>query len=516
VGPVVRYTERFVQDKVRDIPLNVPEMRKYLSNQLFRENYLLVDRANMTGHYIEKSEYVHILIEMFSITWTGQASSQTIQPSVYAIRPDENRQQWCGRCSKAFRKVNADSTPELPAIALSLPMTAVCARALLSMCSCVDNQVQSMINVADLSNFPYIPSSAWVRNFRHPGFSSLFVEESTLSHPFYVQVCLAYDFILICKLRLVEGVNVIQFKSYIRQLPVIIDAARGHICDNTWTGFIASTRFLGSRFSSRDAGEWVPRATSFTLLHRQWALFLLQTFMTSRPAPASSSVAEVPYTNNGEEGLLSRWARLPDVIHVQHPTIRAATHLFEYLLDNKTRLPVDLWRDLDSMLDVQHTSALRSGLSASEVAISQCRQPDLREALVYCLDRSSCFDDGESDLSSDNGESDSWSDEGEIDQSLSTVHSTATVAMKADSGTAVNEICVSKGQRRVGAKRRRRQKNRQLVAPDTSVDLITVTSVSSVGMETAGKTIHRKEKRNLRKRRRKADNKTDIPHNQSS
>ena len=71
VGPVVRYTERFVQDKVRDIPLNVPEMRNYLSNQLFRENYPLVDKANMTGHYIEKSEYVHILVEMFSITWTG-------------------------------------------------------------------------------------------------------------------------------------------------------------------------------------------------------------------------------------------------------------------------------------------------------------------------------------------------------------------------------------------------------------------------------------------------------------
>ena len=62
VGPVVRYTERFIPNRVRNIPLNVLEMRKYLANQFFRENYPLVDKANMTGQYIEKSEYVHILI----------------------------------------------------------------------------------------------------------------------------------------------------------------------------------------------------------------------------------------------------------------------------------------------------------------------------------------------------------------------------------------------------------------------------------------------------------------------
>ena len=258
VGPVVRYTERFLPNRVRDIPLNVLEMRKYLANQFFRENYPLVDKANMTGQYIEKSEYLHILIEMFSISWTGESLLRTRQPSVYAIRPDENRQQWCARCCKAFCRVNAESTPDLPTIALTIPMIAVCARALLSWCSCVDNQVQSMINVADLSIFPYIPSSASVRIFRHPGFSSLFVEESTLSHTFYLQVCLAYDFILVCKLCVVEGLIMMQFKTYIRRLPVIIDAARGHICDNTWTGFIAFTRLPGSRFSSRDGDDWVP------------------------------------------------------------------------------------------------------------------------------------------------------------------------------------------------------------------------------------------------------------------
>jgi hypothetical protein len=63
-----------------------------------------------------------------------------------------------------------------------------------------------------------------------------------------------------------------------------------------------------------------------------------------------------------------------------------------------------------------------------------------------------------------------------MDLSLSMLHSTAPVAVKSDSGTQVNEICVSEGRRRPGIRHRRRERNDRIVASDTSVDLLTVSS----------------------------------------
>ena len=114
---------------------------------------------------------------MFSNHWTGQ-------PSAYVPKLGEDRSEWHRRCWDAFRVHEGEATSDRPVISLTMNMVAFWVRALLFKCSYKHKVLSSLLDVGDSTCFVGMQSSSvWVRDFKHPGFSSLCVEAHMLEDP---------------------------------------------------------------------------------------------------------------------------------------------------------------------------------------------------------------------------------------------------------------------------------------------------------------------------------------------
>ena len=207
----------------------------------------------------------------------------------------EDRSGWHRRCWEAFRVHEGNAAWNRPVISLTMNMVAFWVRALLFRCSYKHRVLSSLLDVGDSTCFVGLQaSSVWVRDFKHPGFSSLCVQAHLLEDPVVAQMCLAHDVVTLHHSSVgPDGLPVGHFKSYIRRLPVRLEEARGHIADSTWRRFLQFASRPRSRFPNLDELDKLPRAVPFTSAQRTMVDSLYQRFSAPSPEPVPEAVAAV-------------------------------------------------------------------------------------------------------------------------------------------------------------------------------------------------------------------------------
>ena len=177
IAIVVRYTSYFSPFLVKDLPLNVPDLRNYIADHMRKATNPFVYLANTGGLYLSAEEYQTLLDDMFSIHWTGQ-------PSAYVRQLGEDRVKWHRRCWDAFRIHEDVATWDRPVLSLTMNMVAFWVQAWLFKCSYKHQVLSSLLDVGASTFFADLQaSSVWVRDFKHPGFSSLCVQACMLQDP---------------------------------------------------------------------------------------------------------------------------------------------------------------------------------------------------------------------------------------------------------------------------------------------------------------------------------------------
>jgi hypothetical protein len=75
IGSVLRYTSYFSPFLVKDLPLNVPDLRNYIANHMRRATNPFVYLVNQGCLYLSAEEYQTLLDDMFSTHWKRMCGS---------------------------------------------------------------------------------------------------------------------------------------------------------------------------------------------------------------------------------------------------------------------------------------------------------------------------------------------------------------------------------------------------------------------------------------------------------
>jgi hypothetical protein len=332
VAPIMRYTKHFDLNKVKDIPCDVGMMRKYLGHKFNNGITSFINTLNTYDSYISSERYYEILDDMFS-------DIQYISM--------ETKAEWRNRYCILFRedKVNPLHDVRL-IIKLTMPMIALCVRYFLVKCS--KSMFGSLIDVADTDMFLGLQeSNISIRIFKHPGYSSLFVEEDMLKDNVVIKMCIAHDFVNVHhNRRLSDGRMQEDFTSYIRRLPVLISESRGHICDQQWEYLSYSIiqndyKYIPTKF---------PECIDFTPQQLQQHVMALE-FVTKQSPDTSNNLDNLLATisttiqtsntpmNDSLQQFYQELATLKGNFTEDHPVFQNIARVVEWFLDNRHLMP---------------------------------------------------------------------------------------------------------------------------------------------------------------------------------
>jgi hypothetical protein len=208
--------------------------------------------------------------------------------------------------------------------------------------------LDSLIDVTDTDRVLGLQecnNSIWI--FKHPGYSSLFVEEDMLKDNVVIKMCIADDFVNVHhNRRLSDGRMQEDFTSYIRRLPVLKSESRGHICDQQWEYLSYSIiqseyKYIPTKFSE---------CIEFTPEHLQQHVMALE-YVTKEPPDTSKKLnillATISTTiqtsntpmNDSLQQFYQDLATLKGNFTEDHPVFQNIARVVEWFLDIRHLMP---------------------------------------------------------------------------------------------------------------------------------------------------------------------------------
>jgi hypothetical protein len=280
---------------------------------------------NKYGTYISIERYYEILDDMFA---------------EIPYKSMETKELWRCRCINIFRldKVNPFYDERI-IIKLTMPMIAVCVRYFLIKCS--KSMLGSLIDVADTDRFMGLQeSNNSIRIFKHPGYSSLFVEEDMLKDNVVMKMCIAHDFVTVHHNRLLlDGRMQQDFTLYIRRLPVLISESRGHICDQQWDYLSYSIIHSEYKYIPPNISECL----DFTPEQLQQHVMLLELVtnfdISLGTISTTTQTSLITPIDESLQQFYQELATLKGNFNEDHPVFKNIARVVEWFLDNRQVMP---------------------------------------------------------------------------------------------------------------------------------------------------------------------------------